>query len=68
MRVWAQSHPGRKVSRSQFTPLLKEAWQKSATQANDHSRFETCVTYPYNQKKIPEEAFLISDAVLFWIS
>jgi hypothetical protein len=64
MRIWAQSHPGRKVSRAQFAPLLKEAWQKPATQSKPHSRFETCGIYPYNPGKIPEEAFLISDAVL----
>jgi hypothetical protein len=62
--VWAQSHPGHKVSRAQFAVLLKEAWQKSASQANDHSGFETCGTYPYNPEKIPEQAFSISDAVL----
>jgi hypothetical protein len=64
MRVWAQSHPGRKVSRAHFAPLLKEAWQKSANQSNAHSGFETCGIYPYNPEKIPEEAFLLSDAVL----
>jgi hypothetical protein len=26
VHIWAQCQPGRKVSRAQFAPLLKEAW------------------------------------------
>jgi hypothetical protein len=57
MSVWAQSHPGRKVSRQQFAPLLKEAWQKYPTQSNAKFGFETCRIYPYNPEKYSTKVF-----------
>jgi hypothetical protein len=63
MSVWARSHPGRKLSRAHFVPLLKEASQKSTAQSNVHFLFETYGIYPYNREKVPKEAFSISGAV-----
>jgi hypothetical protein len=64
MSVWAHYHPDHKVLRARFAPLLKEAWQKSTTECNAYSLFETCSIYPCNAEKIPEEDSSISDAVL----
>jgi hypothetical protein len=47
-----------------FCTVAEGRMQKNANQSNNHSEFETSGAYPYNPVKTPEEAFLISDAVL----
>ena len=43
-----QSHPGKVITKYQFSPFLNEAWMATMTPANICSGFRKCGIYPYN--------------------
>jgi hypothetical protein len=53
MHILAKCHPGWSLKSTKNTvhTTAEGNRQKSATQANAQTRFETCDVYPYNKKK-----------------
>ena len=49
---YIQEHPGRVISKYQFSPLLNKAWMSTMTPANICSGFRTCGIHPFNRNAI----------------
>ena len=49
---YMQSHPGKVVTKYQFSALLNEAWMTTMTPANICSGFRKCGVFPYNPDAI----------------
>lgn len=61
---WMIQNKNRKLSRTNISRLIGNAWGKAATVANGTAGFRACGIYPYNPEAIPEHFFSISDASL----
>ena len=49
---WINKHPGRVITKFQFSELLHKAWTKSMTPANAVAGFRKAGVYPFNRNKI----------------
>ena len=49
---YIQVHPGRVITKYQFSHLFSKAWVKSLTPANIISGFKSCGIYPFNLKAV----------------
>ena len=49
---YLQSHPGRVITKYQFSQLFSEAWLNTMIPANIISGFKTCGVYPFNPKAV----------------
>jgi hypothetical protein len=57
---FSRTNGGCKLSRGDFLKVLGAAWKKSASVENALSGFTATGLFPFNPKKIPDEAFLPS--------
>lgn len=67
-RNWMIQNKSRKLSRTNISRLIGNAWGKAATVANAIAGFRACGIHPYNPQAIPEHFYSISDASLSSIS
>ena len=49
---YLQSHPGKVITKYQFSSLFSEAWLKTMIPTNSISGFRTCGVYPFNPKAV----------------
>ena len=49
---YLQSHPGKVITKYQFSSLFSEAWLEMMIPANIISGFRTCGVYPFNTKAV----------------
>ena len=49
---YLQSHPGKVITKYQFSQLFSEAWLKTMIPANIISGFKSCGIYPFNPKAV----------------
>ena len=56
-RSFISNHPGRSITKLQFSTLLSQAWGKAATTETATNGFRICGIYPINRQAIPEHAY-----------
>jgi len=56
-RSFISNHPGRSITKLQFSTLLNQAWGKAATTETGTNGFRICGIYPVNRQAIPEHAY-----------
>jgi len=56
-RSFISNHPGRSITKLQFSTLLNQAWGKAATTETATNGFRICGIYPINRHAIPEHAY-----------